>query len=331
MTMTSKEMADLTEKRHDNVKRTMDTLANQGVIAQPQIEDGEKSANGVVEKVYRIGKRDSYVIVAQLSLEFAARLVDRWQELEEQARPAQPTIPQTLPEALRLAADLADMKARADAALAIAAPKAEALDRLALADGSFCIRDAAKTLQVKEKVLKQKLIECRWMYQRPMGTGYLAYSDKLQQGLVEHKVTQGNHATKAMDAAIAAQQWATQAQPREAMESSNPRQRHQHLCGQRRHVHGGKASPDFRLAALVNGLVHDGVVVAGFFLLLEPSPDSAQQRPEQRIPKPNESCVPAQPYLKNTCPRKSLCRTSRMADQWTSSWLLQTDLVWRAV
>jgi hypothetical protein len=31
-----------------------------------------------------VGKRDSYVIVAQLSPEFTARLVDRWQELEQQ-------------------------------------------------------------------------------------------------------------------------------------------------------------------------------------------------------------------------------------------------------
>jgi phage antirepressor YoqD-like protein len=222
--MTSKEMADLTEKRHDNAKRTIETLANQGVIALPQIEEVANDGPGPKTiSVYRFGKRDSYVIVAQRSPEFTARLVDRWQELEEQVHRAQHVIPQSLSEALRLAADLADMKAKADAALAIAAPKAEALDRLTLADGSFCIRDAAKTLQVKEKVLKQKLIECRWLYRRPMGSGYLAYSDKLQQGLVEHKVTQGNHATKAMDAAIAAQQWATQAQPREAMVSSSPR------------------------------------------------------------------------------------------------------------
>ena len=222
MTMTSKEMADLTEKRHDSVKRTMDTLAEKGLIQPPQIVEVTNHLGQTVTE-YRFGKRDSYVIVAQLSPEFTARLVDRWQELEEQVHRAQHVIPQSLSEALRLAADLADMKAKADAALAIAAPKAEALDRLTLADGSFCIRDAAKTLQVKEKVLKQKLIECRWLYRRPMGSGYLAYSDKLQQGLVEHKVTQGNHATKAMDAAIAAQQWATQAQPREAMVSSSPR------------------------------------------------------------------------------------------------------------
>jgi phage antirepressor YoqD-like protein len=226
MTMTSKEMSDLTEKRHDSVKRTMDTLAEKGVIAFPQIvETSFTGADGRKQTMteYRFGKRDSYVIVAQLSPDFTARLVDRWQELEEQVHRAQHVIPQSLSEALRLAADLADMKAKADAALAIAAPKAEALDRLTLADGSFCIRDAAKTLKVKEKFLKQKLIECRWLYRRPMGSGYLAYSDKLQQGLVEHKVTQGNHATKAMDAAIAAQQWATQAQPREAMVSSSPR------------------------------------------------------------------------------------------------------------
>lgn len=81
-TMSSREIADLVEKRHDNVKRTIETLINQGVISNPQIEDGEKSGNGVTEKLYMIGKRDSYVIVAQLSPEFTARLVDRWQELE---------------------------------------------------------------------------------------------------------------------------------------------------------------------------------------------------------------------------------------------------------
>lgn len=32
-----------------------------------------------------VSERDSYVIVAQLSPEFTGKLVDRWQELEEQA------------------------------------------------------------------------------------------------------------------------------------------------------------------------------------------------------------------------------------------------------
>ena len=189
LTMTSKEMADLTEKRHDSVKRTIETLANQGVISYPQIVDGNKAANGVVEKLYRIGKRDSYIIVAQLSPEFTARLVDRWQQLEAQV--SQPAIPQTLPEALRLAADLAEQKAKADAALAIAAPKAEALDRIAKTDASLCITDAAKTLQVQPRPLTQLLNEHHWVYRRPMGSGWLAYQDRIQQGLLEHKITTG--------------------------------------------------------------------------------------------------------------------------------------------
>lgn len=87
-TMTSREMADLTEKRHDNVRRTIESLFHEGLISKPQIEDGNKAANGVVERVYHVCKRDSYVIVAQLSPAFTARLVDRWQELEVGAAPS---------------------------------------------------------------------------------------------------------------------------------------------------------------------------------------------------------------------------------------------------
>jgi phage regulator Rha-like protein len=80
--MSSLEMAELCEKRHDSVKRTIETLSGKGVISHPQIVNGKKSANGVVTQVYYVGERDSYIVVAQLSPEFTARLVDRWQELE---------------------------------------------------------------------------------------------------------------------------------------------------------------------------------------------------------------------------------------------------------
>jgi len=82
--MTSREMADLTEKRHDSVKRTIDTLAAAGVIGAPQSVEYRDSLNRPAQE-YRIGKRDSFVIVAQLSPEFTARVVDRWQELESAA------------------------------------------------------------------------------------------------------------------------------------------------------------------------------------------------------------------------------------------------------
>ena len=86
ISMTSQEIAELLDVRHDSVKRSIERLVELGVINQPPLVDGEKSANHVVVKVYlftgKQGKRDTYVVVAQLSPEFTATIVDRWQELE---------------------------------------------------------------------------------------------------------------------------------------------------------------------------------------------------------------------------------------------------------
>jgi phage regulator Rha-like protein len=82
LTMSSQEMADLTETRHDSVKRTMETLQNKGIISFTQTVENPDNKGGRPKTVYNVNKRDSYVVVAQLSPEFTARLVDRWQELE---------------------------------------------------------------------------------------------------------------------------------------------------------------------------------------------------------------------------------------------------------
>ena len=85
--MTSIEIADLVEKRHDVVKKSIGRLAERSVIVQPPMVDGIKSANGIVTKLYLFsgeqGKRDSIIVVAQLSPEFTACIVDRWQHLEK--------------------------------------------------------------------------------------------------------------------------------------------------------------------------------------------------------------------------------------------------------
>ncbi|MCI5256803.1 hypothetical protein E4534_26410, partial [Escherichia coli] len=96
--MTSIEISELTGKRHDNVKRTIEMLAKNGVIRHPQIEDCGRINGLGLNQSFRVyvfegeqGKRDSIIVVAQLSPEFTARLVDRWRELEG----ATAKIPQT--------------------------------------------------------------------------------------------------------------------------------------------------------------------------------------------------------------------------------------------
>ena len=92
-TMSSREIAELVESRHDNVRVTIERLAERGVIALPAMQEKPTGGRPSVEYVFsgEKGKRDSLVVVAQLSPEFTGRLVDRWQELEKSAtKPSAP-------------------------------------------------------------------------------------------------------------------------------------------------------------------------------------------------------------------------------------------------
>jgi len=108
--MTSQQIADLVGSRHDTVKKSIERMIGRGVISKPPMADGIKAANGVATQVYIFsgeqGRLDSIVVVAQLSPEFTAALVKRWDELEKGVA-QQPQIPQSFAEALQLAADQA--------------------------------------------------------------------------------------------------------------------------------------------------------------------------------------------------------------------------------
>lgn len=83
-TMTSLDIADLVASRHDNVRVSIERLAERGVIQLPpmqEVENKQATSPNSKSKVYVFsgeqGKRDSIVVVAQLSPEFTARLVGR--------------------------------------------------------------------------------------------------------------------------------------------------------------------------------------------------------------------------------------------------------------
>lgn len=69
------------------------------------------------------------------------------------------------------------------------APKADALDRIATADGSLCVTDAAKNLQVRRNNLFDFLRTNGWIYRRAGTDHDVAYQTKIASGLLEHKTT----------------------------------------------------------------------------------------------------------------------------------------------
>ena len=85
-TMTSLDIEVVTGSRHDAVKRTIDRLARRGIIELPPMV-GIKTATKPTEVFVFSGdkaKRDCLIVVAQLSPEFTADIVDRWIYLEKQ-------------------------------------------------------------------------------------------------------------------------------------------------------------------------------------------------------------------------------------------------------
>lgn len=155
-TMTSREIADLVESRHDSVRRTIERLAESGVIQLPPLVE-VKNAQGQHVSEYRIGKRDSYVIVAQLSPAFTARLVDRWQELEAAAAP---TLDLNDPIALRSALlAYAERAATQDAKIAADAPKVAFAEAIRAVDGVCSIEKIAKTIGIGRNKFFRRLRE----------------------------------------------------------------------------------------------------------------------------------------------------------------------------
>ena len=191
LAMSSRDIAELVESRHDDVKRSIERLAERGVIQLPPLADVRNHLNQSVQ-VYLIGKRDSYVVVAQLSPEFTARLVDRWQELEQgQNSP----LPQTFSEALRLAADLEEQKQKLSEALIAAAPKVEFVDRYCTAHGSMSFRQVAKLLNAKEPEFRLFLLDEHIMYR--LGGALTPHHQHISLGRFEVKTgtsTTSNHA-----------------------------------------------------------------------------------------------------------------------------------------
>lgn len=169
-TITSREIAELVDSRHDSVKRTIERLVEAGVIASPPTVEKPTAGRPVAEYVFSgdQGKRDSIVVVAQLSPEFTARLVDRWQELEAKAAKFDPVAVLADPAAMRgLLLTYTEKVLALEEVVAVQAPKVATHDRIAAAEGSLCMRDAAKALQMRPIDLKNWLIVNRWIYGRP--------------------------------------------------------------------------------------------------------------------------------------------------------------------
>ncbi|MCP1510990.1 Rha family transcriptional regulator [Pseudomonas rhodesiae] len=88
-TMSSREIADLVEARHNDVITTIERLFAKGLLRSDRKTRREATGGRPID-VYDLTERDTHLVVAGYSDEHRARVIDRWQELEGQvAQPQQ--------------------------------------------------------------------------------------------------------------------------------------------------------------------------------------------------------------------------------------------------
>ncbi len=199
--MTSQEIADLVQSRHDNVKSSIEYLVSKGTIQCP-VEKVIKNFQNRDIKVYEFegeqGKRDCMIIVAQLSPQFLGTVVDRWMYLEKQVlEMVKPSymIEDPIERAKKWIEEATAKQAietklvEATQAIEVMQPTVDAYDMIAGKRGSMCFSDAYKFLGgIKLKDMKQWMFDKKWMYKDRFDRDNITYQYQ-QNGYLVVKAT----------------------------------------------------------------------------------------------------------------------------------------------
>lgn len=163
LTMSSRDIAELTGKDHRHVLRDLDVLRCQlGDMFAGSAQTWTHPQNSQRYPEYVLDKDTTLCLVAGYDAVVRMRIIKRWQELEAQQAPK---LPQTMAQALRLAAEQAEVMEHQAEQLALAAPKVAFVDRyVAAPSGHKGFREVCKLLQANESQFRDFLMREKVIY-----------------------------------------------------------------------------------------------------------------------------------------------------------------------
>ena len=188
VTMSSREIAELTGKQHKNVLRDVNVMLESLEKVGSDLSQAVRYTDerGRTSEV-RLDRVLTETLLTGYSIPLRHRVVTRLQELEKVSRHSM-SLPTNFAEALQLAADQAKQNASLHLVIQQQAPKVQALERLSGTHGSICITTAAKQLGIGPLKLFKWLSDNRWIYRRAAFSAWSAYQPRLTAGLLEHKL-----------------------------------------------------------------------------------------------------------------------------------------------
>ena len=163
LTMSSREIAELCEKRHDHVMVDIRKMLNELEISSPEFSGQYKTADGRMQPCFYLPKDLTLTLIAGYNVKLRKRIIDRWQELEAKQAVQ---LPQTFAEALRLAADLEEQKQALLFENQQLKPKAAFVEHYVEVGTTKSLRETAKILKMPEKAMIQRLVEDRILYRQ---------------------------------------------------------------------------------------------------------------------------------------------------------------------
>lgn len=176
--MSSLEIAGLCEKRHDHVMADIRTMLLQLNIQSPEFSGDYRDERGRSYPCFHLPKDLCLTLVSGYSVQLRKRIIDRWLELEQANQLA---VPQSLPEALRLAADMAEQKAVLEQKVQADAPKVAFVDEYVDASGAKSLRETAKILKMPEKAMIDALIRDKSLFRQ--SGNLLPHASRQRDGL----------------------------------------------------------------------------------------------------------------------------------------------------
>lgn len=176
-TISTLEIANVTLKRHADVKRDTEVMAHQLGLDVRKFAHIYSDSMNRDQTEYQLTKKLSLCLVSGYSAQLRMAIIERWEELEN----AQAKLPQSFAEALQLAADQAKQ-------IELAAPKVQYFD--AVADRKNLINAS----QVAQKfgmsaVIMNRHLESLKVYNKTIKRGRVFNSWFEQQGYGELKQT----------------------------------------------------------------------------------------------------------------------------------------------